>query len=190
MGLRSFFRERFYAPRFWGVGLRYVWFRLRNTHVVTSGVVFMASRVELRCVRGLGHLEIGRRVWIGEGTAIRCHEGFLRIGDRVVFGRGDTVNCFLDVDIGEECIFADDVYVGDFDHRYEELETSIQQQGIAKSPIRIGRDCWLGTKAVILRGTTIGAGSVVGAGAVVRGRYPARSVLVGNPARLAKRRDG
>jgi acetyltransferase-like isoleucine patch superfamily enzyme len=190
MGFRSFFGERFYAPRFWGMGLRYAWFRLRNPHVVTNGMVFMGRGVELRCTRGLAHMEIGRRVWIGRGTAIRCHEGFLRIGDRVVFGEGDTVNCFLDVDLGEECIFADDVYVGDFDHHHADLETPIQRQGIAKSPVRIGPDCWLGTKSVVLRGTTIGRGSVIGAGAVVRGRYPDRSVIVGNPARLAKRRDG
>jgi acetyltransferase-like isoleucine patch superfamily enzyme len=62
--------------------------------------------------------------------------------------------------------------------------TPIQRQGIAVSPVRIGRDCWIGTKAVILRGTTIGEGSVVGAGSVVRGRFPARSVLAGTPARV------
>jgi acetyltransferase-like isoleucine patch superfamily enzyme len=43
---------------------------------------------------------------------------------------------------------------------------------------------------VVLWGTTIGQGSVVGVGAVVRGRYPELSVIVGNPARLAKRREG
>jgi acetyltransferase-like isoleucine patch superfamily enzyme len=190
MGLRSFLGERFYTPRFWGMAIRYLWFRLSNRHVITNGMVFMAQGVELRCTRGLGHMEFGRRVWIGKGTAIRCHEGFLRIGEGVVFGEGDTVNCYLDVEIGDECIFADDVYVGDFDHRYADLRTPIQRQGIAKSPVRIGSDCWLGTKSVVLRGTTIGEGSVVGAGAVVRGRYPERSVIVGNPARLAKRREG
>jgi acetyltransferase-like isoleucine patch superfamily enzyme len=190
MGIRSFFGERLYTPRFWVMSLRYLWFRLRNRHVVTNGMVFMGPGVELRCTRGLGHMEIGRRVWIGKGTAIRCHEGFLRIGDRVVFGEEDTLNCFLDIEVGEDCIFADDVYVGDFDHRYADPSIPIQRQGIAKSPVRIGPDCWLGTKSVVLRGTTIGPGSVVGAGGVVRGRYPERSVIVGNPARLAKRRDG
>lgn len=176
------------APRFWAMRLRYIWFRLRNPHVVTHGIVWMARGVELRCRRGLAHLEIGRDVWIGRGTAIRCHEGFLRIGDGVVFGGRDTVNCFLHVEIGDHCIFADEVYLGDFDHRTEDLDTPIQQQGIVKSPVRLRSDCWLGTKAVILRGTTLGEGSVVGASAVVRGRFEARSVIVGNPARVARTR--
>ncbi len=168
--------------------LRYVWFRLRNPHVVTRGIVWMARGVELRCRRGLGHMEIGREVWIGRDTAIRCHEGFLAIGDGVVFGGRDTVNCYLNVEIGADCIFADEVYVGDFDHRTDDLDTPIQRQGIVKSPVRLGSDCWLGTKAVILRGTTVGNGSVIGASAVVRGRFEARSVIVGNPARVARTR--
>lgn len=177
-----------YAPRFWAMSIRFLWFRVRNPRVVTRGMVYMARSVELHCRRGLGHMEIGRGVWIGRGTAIRCHEGYLSIGDGVVFGGRDTVNCYLDVEIGEDCIFADEVYVGDFDHRTDDPHTPIQRQGIVKSPVRLDRDCWIGTKAVILRGTSIGEGSVVGAGAVARGRFPPRSVIVGNPARVAKKR--
>ena len=161
--------------------LRYLWFRLRNPHVVVHGMIYMAADVEIHCTRGLASLEIGRDVWIGRGTAVRCHEGYMRIGDRVVFGGRDTVNGYLDVEIGDDALFADDVYVVDFDHRTDDLDRPIQEQGIVKSPIRIGDDCWIGTKATVLRGTTIGRGSVVGAGSVVRGRFPERSVVVGAP---------
>ncbi|MDQ4006406.1 MAG: acyltransferase [Actinomycetota bacterium] len=188
MGLRTLISRRMYTPKFLAMGVRFLWFRLTHPHVVTHGMVFMARGVEITCRRGLGHLEFGREVWIGRGTAIRCHEGYLRIGDGVVFGGRDTVNCYLDVEIGDACIFADEVYVGDFDHRYADPRATIQSQGIVKTPVRLGPDCWIGTKAVILRGTTIGAGSVVGAGAVVHGRFDDRSVLVGSPARAVKRR--
>jgi acetyltransferase-like isoleucine patch superfamily enzyme len=190
MGLRTILRERMWTPGFWAMGFRYLWLRMRQPHVITNGMVFMARGVEIRCTRGLGHLEIGRRVWIGRGTAIRCHEGSLRVGDRAVFGGGDTVNCYLHVEIGEDALFADRVYVGDFDHRTEDAGATIQSQGIVKSPVRIDRDCWLGVGAMILRGTTIGAGSVVGAGAVARGRYPENSVIVGVPGRVVGRRGG
>lgn len=177
-----------YGPGFLVMWLRYLWLRVRHPNVITRGMVFMDRGVEIRCRRGLGSLELGRDVWIGRGTAIRCHEGSLRIGDRVVFGGHDTVNCYLEVDIGEDCLFADDVYVGDFDHRYDDPRATIQSQGIVTSPVRLDSDVWVGTKAVILRGTTIGRGSVVGASSVVRGRFDAGSVIVGNPARVAKRR--
>ena len=170
--------------------LRYLWLRIRHPNVVTNGMVYMDRGVEIRCRRGLASLELGREVWIGRGSAIRCHEGSLRIGDHVVFGGHDTVNCYLDVNIGDDCLFADDVYVGDFDHRYDDPGRAIQSQGIVTSPVRLEADVWVGTKAVILRGTTIGRGSVVGASSVVRGRFDDGSVIVGNPARVAKRRTG
>lgn len=172
------------------MALRFAWFKLRNPHVVTRGRVFLARGAEIRCRRGLGHLELGRDVWVGRRTAIRCHEGFLRIGDRVVFGAEDTVNCYLEVDIGEDCLFADRAYVGDFDHRYADPDVPIQRQGIVKTPVRLGPDCWIGEKATVLRGTTVGKGSIIGASAVAHGRYPAGSVIVGNPGRVAKRRGG
>lgn len=188
---RFVLRNRMYTPRYWALGLRFVWrFKVRHRHIRTRGMVFVARDAEVYCRRGLGHLEIGRWVWIGKGDAIRCHEGFLRIGDKCVFGSHVTVNAYLDVDVGEQCLVADFAHVSDFDHRYDDPAVPIRAQGIVKSPVRIGPDCWIGEKASILRGSAIGRGSVIGAQTVVRGRIPPNSVAVGNPARVVKRRTG
>jgi acetyltransferase-like isoleucine patch superfamily enzyme len=168
--------------------LRYLWFKIRNRHIKTRGMVNLARGAHVYCRRGLARMELGKDVWIGRDTAIRCHEGFVRIGDRVVFGGSNTVNVYLDVDIGPDCIFADWIYVSDFDHRYRDLDVRIQDQGIVKSPVRIGPDCWVGEKVSILRGTSIGEGSVIGAQTVVRGDIPPYSVAVGAPARVVKHR--
>jgi carbonic anhydrase/acetyltransferase-like protein (isoleucine patch superfamily) len=55
----------------------------------------------------------------------------------------------------------------------------------------IGDDCLIGMGAVVLSRARIGNGSVVGAGALVpEGReYPARSLIVGNPARSLRTLD-
>lgn len=187
-GARFILRNRMFTPKYWVYALRYLWFRLRNPHIRTSGMVFLGRGAEVMCTRGLGHMELGRWVWVGDGTSIRCHEGFLRVGDKVVFGGRDTVNCYLDVEIGPGCIFADNVYVADFDHRYEDPEVPIRRQGVAKSPVRIGADCWIGEKVTVIRGARVGDGSVVGALTLVRGRFPDGSVIVGNPGRVAKTR--
>ena len=47
-------------------------------------------------------------------------------------------------------------------------------------------DVFIGTRAIILKGVTIGAGAIVGAGAVVAKDVPPYSVVVGNPARIIK----
>jgi len=52
--------------------------------------------------------------------------------------------------------------------------------------ITLGDGVWVGAMAIILPGTTIGAGSVIGAGAVVQGHFPAFSVIAGHPARVIR----
>ena len=75
---------------------------------------------------------------IGDGNAIRCHEGSLRIGDKVVFGKDNVVNTYLDIEIGASTLVADWCYICDFDHRMDDVNVPIKDQGIVKGPVRIG----------------------------------------------------
>lgn len=59
------------------------------------------------------------------------------------------------------------------------------------TPLTIGRDAWVGARAIILPTVaSIGEGAVVGAGAVVSRDVAARAVVVGNPARVVGMRPG
>jgi len=186
--LRWVIRHRAWTPWYLVRFARLARFRLANPHVILRGMVFLGRRVELHARPGYGRLEIGRWVHIGDGNSVRCHEGSLRIGDKVVLGKENTVNCYLDVEIGAATLIADWVYVADFDHVTADIHRPIKDQGIVKSPVRIGPDCWVGVKATILRGTRIGRGAVVGAHAVVRGDVPDYAVAVGAPARVVRDR--
>jgi acetyltransferase-like isoleucine patch superfamily enzyme len=182
-------RHRAWTPyhlkRYW----RFVLFRIRNPQVEVDGFVFLGKRVQVYARKGYGRIRIGRLVHLGDHTRLRCHEGTLRIGDKCVFGSDNTVNCYLDVEFGEATIVSDWVYVTDFDHRTDRLDQPIKDQGIVKSPVRIGPGSWVGTKVTVLRGTEVGRGSVLAANAVVRGRWPDHSVLGGVPARLLRDRS-
>jgi len=173
-----------YLVRYW----RLLRFRMAHPHVVLRGMLFLGKRVELSATPGLARLEIGRWVHIGDGNAIRCHEGSLRIGDKVVFGRDNVVNAYLDIEIGASTLVADWVHITDFDHRHADVTAPIKDQGIVKSPVRIGPDCWIATKVTVLRGTRVGRGCVLGAHAVVRGDVPDGSIAVGAPARVVRNR--
>lgn len=174
----------YYLKRYW----RFAIFRLRHPEVVTEGFVFLGKDLEICVRRGHGRLVLGKWVHLGDSTRLRAHEGTLRIGDKVVFARDVTVNCYLDVEIGASTLVADWVYICDFDHRVDDVTMPIKDQGIVKSPVRIGPDCWLGTKVTVLRGTDIGRGSVIGANSVARGTVPSYSIAAGVPATVVKDR--
>jgi acetyltransferase-like isoleucine patch superfamily enzyme len=188
--LRWILRHRAWTPyyllRYWRLALM----RLRRPDVVFEGMVFLGRRVDLGVRRGYGRLVLGRFVHLGDGTRLHAHEGTLRIGDKCVFGRDVTITCYLDIELGPASLLADWCYVCDFDHRTGDLDRPIKDQGIVKSPVRIGPDCWLGTKATVLRGSDVGRGVVVGAHSVVRGEVPDYAIVAGIPARIVKdRRD-
>jgi acetyltransferase-like isoleucine patch superfamily enzyme len=186
--LRWVLRNRAYTPwylvRYW----RFLRFKLRSPHVITRGFVFMDRGVEIYARRGYSRLILGRWLHLGVNTALRCHEGTLSLGDKGVLARDVSINCYLDVEIGDSALIADNVYISDFDHKFGDLDLPIKDQGIEKSRVRIERNVWLGTKVTVSRGVRIGEGVVVGANAVVTHDIPAYSVAVGLPARVIKDR--
>ncbi|GAA1542989.1 acyltransferase [Kribbella lupini] len=174
----------YYLKRYW----RFAWFKLRHPQVITEGFVFLGKKLEIVARPGHGRIVLGKWVHLGDETRLRAHEGTLRIGDKVVFARDVTVNCYLDVEIGASTLVADWTYICDFDHKTDDLGLPIKDQGLVKSPVRIGPDCWLATKVTVTRGTDIGRGAVIGANSVARGNIPEYAVAVGIPAVVVRDR--
>jgi acetyltransferase-like isoleucine patch superfamily enzyme len=186
--LRWVVRHRAWTPwylvRYW----RFLVLKMRNPHVITRGFVFLDRGASVYARSGYGRLILGKWVHLGAGTALRCHEGTLSLGDKSNLARHISINCYLDVEIGDSALFADHVYISDFDHRFDDLQQTIKDQGIVKSRVRIDRDVWLGTKVTVCSGVVIGEGTVVGANAVVTRDLPPFCVAVGVPARVIKDR--
>ena len=186
--VRWVIRHRTWTPYHWRRYVRYAALRWRHPHVITEGLVFLGKDVELYARKGYGRLVLGALSHIGDGCALRAHEGTLRVGSKAVLAGLVTVNCYLDVAIGSKALIADDVYITDFDHRFADLDLPIKDQGIVKAPVRIGADSWVGTKATVLRGVDIGDGCVIAANSTVTKDVPAYSVAAGVPARVVKSR--
>ncbi len=176
-------------PREWPPYLRYLWLRVRRPRVRLDGVAYLGARVDIVAKRGHGRLRLGSNCRVGNDSAIRAHEGSVHIGDKTVLGARVTVNAYLDVVIGASTLIADDVYIIDFDHRTGDVSVPIMDQGIVKAPVRIGRDCWLGTKVVVTPGVRIGDGAVVAAAAVVTKDVEPYSIVAGVPAAVIGHRD-
>jgi acetyltransferase-like isoleucine patch superfamily enzyme len=188
--LRWVIRHRAWSWRHLISYWRLMLLRVRHRDVIVEGLVMLGRDVRFETGRGAGRVVLGRFVHLGDGCRIRAHEGNVRIGDKVVLGGHVVVNAYLDVEIGATTIVADAVHITDFDHTFADLDVPIKDQGISKSPVRIGPNCWLGTKVTVVRGAWLGEGVVVGANSVVTGHIPDRCVVGGVPARLIRRREG
>ncbi|MEM3364390.1 MAG: acyltransferase [Candidatus Micrarchaeia archaeon] len=159
--------------------------------------VFQNSEIHIGDnVRLDGNLEIWARenskIFIGDGTHIEkfarlnaANGSVLKIGKNCYIGRFFAVNCFKKIEIGDECLIAGG-FVTDTDHNYK--DRIMKEENFVTTPTYIGNNVWLGYNCAILRGSIIGDGSVIGANAVVKGKVPPRSIMIGVPARIIKKR--
>ena len=60
--------------------------------------------------------------------------------------------------IGRGCLIGELVSIRDHDHAFDRDDVAILDQGRATAPVVIGDDVWVGAKATITRGVTIGSG--------------------------------
>jgi acetyltransferase-like isoleucine patch superfamily enzyme len=95
-----------------------------------------------------------------------------------------------DVRIGSDTLIADHVLIpsGAHQHGIERLDIPIRQQAGRQMVIRVGKDCWIGSGAIVL--ADVGDHCVVAAGSVVTQPVGDYQVVAGVPAkRIGDRRD-
>lgn len=152
-----------------------------------------ASGVNLFALGGLS-LSEGGRLRLGKGNVFRGGYDVEAAGGSIEIGNGNYFNknvkfvSFSRIRIGDNCLVADGVHFYDHDHRVDDPRRPIREQGYVASPISMGNDVWIGARAIVLKGVTIGDGAVVAAGSVVTQDVPPYSVVGGVPAKVLKYR--
>ena len=92
--------------------------------------------------------------------------------------------CAETVIIGANTLVGGGTCIYDTDFHPVSLKDRQQKTPPNTSPVRIGKNVFIGGHCIILKGVTIGEGSVVGAGSVVTSEIPENEVWAGNPAKL------
>jgi acetyltransferase-like isoleucine patch superfamily enzyme len=132
-----------------------------------------------------GVVSIGQHTCFGDNVQIIVQGGNLLIENNVFVGAGSIIVCREDIFIGEDTLIAEYVVIRDQDHSID--LRPVRSSGFHTSPIHIGKDVWIGCKATVLRGASVGNRCVIGAHALVKSRIPDAMLAVGVPARVVKR---
>ncbi len=127
---------------------------------------------------------------IGEGCYIEPPLHANWGGRHVHFGRNIYANFNLTlvddthIYVGDNTMFGPNVVVATAGHP---LLPELREQGFQyNAPVHIGRNCWIGTGAILLPGVTVGDNAVIGAGSIVTKDVPASVLAVGNPCRVLR----
>jgi acetyltransferase-like isoleucine patch superfamily enzyme len=111
----------------------------------------------------------------------------IEIGAHTRVGSHAMITAIEQVSIGEGCLLSEHVFISDHTHEAVPGPVPPARQPLARrGPVRIGRHCFIGIRACIMGGVTLGDYCVVGANSVVTRSFPAGSVIAGAPARRLK----
>jgi acetyltransferase-like isoleucine patch superfamily enzyme len=142
-----------------------------DARVFSRGHLIIAPGGSLT-VKGDFSIHTGMQVVVDRGASLTLGSGY--INDNV------RISCFRSITVGHDVAISESVLIRDSDNH--EIDGS---RG-ATAPVVIGDHVWVGLRAMILKGVTIGDGAVVAAGAVVTRDVPARALVAGVPASVRR----
>jgi acetyltransferase-like isoleucine patch superfamily enzyme len=154
----------------------------------------LGSHVYLSALSKNG-IRFGNSVSIGAFSRVIVSTSLHDIGDTIIIGNNVGIGEFAylggagGLEIGDECIVGQYWSCHPENHNYSDLNVSIRHQGVTRKGIKIGKNCWIGSKVTVLDGVHLGDGSIVAAGSVVTKSFPENSIIGGVPAKLLKNRD-
>ena len=115
----------------------------------------------------------GAAIYLSDNAELHLGSGYINEDVRI--------GCFCSIKIGQNVAIAEQVIIRDSDNHL------IHYPGYEPAaPIVIGNHVWIGMRATILKGVTIGDGAIVAAGSLVIRDVPPGAIVAGVPARVVR----
>lgn len=154
-----------------------LWLRRRFQR---AGIVVVMGAFPFPSVQNLGRIEVENCAFYA-GVRIECWPGaVIRIGNGTYLNRGTEIVAASAISIGRDCKIAREVIIMDTDQH------PLPNSELVARPVTIEDRVWIGARAIVLKGVTIGHDAVVGAGSVVTRDVPPGAVVGGVPARILR----
>lgn len=196
-GRRRWRRRVFLARLRWEA-----WLSGSTLDLQVSKDLYVEPGVRFQLARGAAALVVGPRCRLLGGTVLRLRgelligpgceirqdvsvnvKGRLELRGRNVIGKGAMLHADGHMLWEWGACVAEYATVLDTHHELDGSLVQMLDQGVTAMPITLGAASFVGSKASVMPGVTIGRASVVGAGSVVTRDVPEGAVVVGIPAR-------
>lgn len=163
--------------------------KIRTSEFQYNGIQMFSANLKLCLEKGSRVLFEDRIVSDGRTVIMVDDSAYLSIEKHVYFNEGLMISCKGRISIGAGCKFGPNVKIFDNNHRFNASEGV--REGHSIGEITIGRNCWIGSNVVILKGADIEDNCVIGAGCVVSGYIPKASIATqGRELTIAPMRKG
>jgi acetyltransferase-like isoleucine patch superfamily enzyme len=157
--------------------LRGLWLR---RHFQKAGIIVVRGGWPFPSVDNQGWIEVANCAFF-PGVRLECWNGAkIRIGNGSYLNRNTEIVAARSVTIGRDCKIARDVIIMDTDQH------ALPNGDLIAEPVVVEDSVWIGARAVVLKGVTIGHDAVIGAGSVVTRDVPPHATVAGVPARILR----
>jgi len=163
---------------------------------IGSGTRLNGATLSAREPQGCS-LSIGADSNIEAALVLEQASARISIGSRTHVGGGTLLAAATDIEIGDDVLIAFEALIMDHNShsvKFRERQHDVRDwirgnkdwSHVAVAPVKISNKAWIGVRAIVLKGVTIGEGAVVGAGSLVTADVPAWTIVGGNPARVIR----
>lgn len=141
---------------------------------------------------GQNGITFGNNVGIGAYSRIIVSTSLNNLGKYITIGNNVGIGEFAylggagGLEIGDDCIIGQYLSCHPENHNFSKTNELIRLQGTTRKGIKIGSNCWIGSKVTVLDGVTIGDNCVIAAGSVITKSLPPNCVIGGVPAKVIK----
>ena len=125
------------------------------------------------------HILFGTHIVVDTNSTLTIYDSFI--------GRNCVITAHENIAIKKGCLIAEMAVIRDQDHIVDITVGKKPREEFCTAPVVIEENVWIGSKATILKGVSIGKYSVIAASAVVTKDVPAYEVWGGVPAKFMKR---
>jgi len=164
--------------------------------VIGSGAKLHLATLSARQPNGCS-LSIGADSNIEASLVLEQASARIAIGSRTHVGGGTLLAAASNIEIGDDVLIAFEAII--MDHNSHSLKFRERQHDVhdwirgkkdwstvTMEPVKISNKAWIGVRAIVLKGVTVGEGAVVGAGSIVTSDVPPWTIVAGNPARIIR----